>query len=130
MPVSTYRLQLHSGFGFADAARVVPYLHDLGITHAYLSPILAANPGSTHGYDVVDHSRISPDLGGPDGFAALVETLHHHGMGAVVDVVPNHMAVPTPEWRNAALWSVLRLGPASPYASWLTSTGQWSTAPC
>jgi (1->4)-alpha-D-glucan 1-alpha-D-glucosylmutase len=118
VPVSTYRLQLHSGFGFADAARVVPYLHDLGITHAYLSPILAANPGSTHGYDVVDHSRISPDLGGPDGFAALVETLHQHGMGAVVDVVPNHMAVPTPEWRNAALWSVLRLGPASPYASW------------
>ncbi len=66
VPVSTYRLQLHEGFGFADAAAIVPYLHDLGVTHAYLSPILAANPGSTHGYDVVDHGRIAPDLGGAD----------------------------------------------------------------
>ena len=111
VPVSTYRLQLHAGFGFAEAAGVVPYLHELGVTHAYLSPILAANPGSTHGYDVVDHGRVSPDLGGRDGLAALVAELHRHGMGAVVDVVPNHMAVPTPEWRNAALWSVLRDGP-------------------
>jgi (1->4)-alpha-D-glucan 1-alpha-D-glucosylmutase len=118
VPVSTYRLQLHEGFGFAEAATVVPYLNDLGVTHAYLSPILAANPGSTHGYDVVDHGRIAPDLGGADALRVLVEALHAHGMGAVVDVVPNHMAVPTPEWRNAALWSVLRDGPLSPCASW------------
>jgi (1->4)-alpha-D-glucan 1-alpha-D-glucosylmutase len=118
VPVSTYRLQLHAGFGFGAARAAVPYLHALGITHAYLSPILAANPGSTHGYDVVDHSQVAPDLGGADGLAALVAELHRHGMGAVVDVVPNHMAVPTPEWRNAALWSVLRDGPASPYGGW------------
>ena len=67
-PVSTYRLQLQPGFGFADAAAVADYLADLGVTHAYLSPILQAAPGSTHGYDVVDHSRVSDDLGGEDGF--------------------------------------------------------------
>jgi (1->4)-alpha-D-glucan 1-alpha-D-glucosylmutase len=118
VPISTYRLQLHERFTFADAAATVPYLHDLGVTHAYLSPILAANPGSMHGYDVVDHGRIAPDLGGADALRDLVSALHAHGMGAVVDVVPNHMAVPTPEWRNAALWSVLRDGPLSPCASW------------
>ena len=118
VPVSTYRLQLHAGFGFAEATAVVPYLHELGVTHAYLSPILAANPGSTHGYDVVDHGQVAPDLGGPEGLADLVAELHRHGMGTVVDVVPNHMAVPVPEWRNAALWSVLRDGPTSPYGGW------------
>ncbi|MFL6099918.1 MAG: malto-oligosyltrehalose synthase [Actinomycetales bacterium] len=118
VPASTYRLQLHSGFGFDAVAALAPYLASLGITHAYLSPILAANPGSTHGYDVVDHARISDDLGGPDALARMVSALRAHGLGAVVDVVPNHMAVPTPEWRNAALWSVLRDGPLSPCAPW------------
>ncbi len=77
-----------------------------------------AGEGSMHGYDVVDHSVVSPELGGRDGLDRLVRALHEHGMGAVVDVVPNHMAVPTPAWHNAALWSVLRDGPASPYAGW------------
>ncbi len=117
-PVSTYRLQLHAGFGFAAAAEIVPYLARLGVTHAYLSPILAAGEGSMHGYDVVDHSRVSPELGGREGLDQLVRALHDHGLGAVVDVVPNHMAVPTPAWHNAALWSVLRDGPSSPYAGW------------
>jgi (1->4)-alpha-D-glucan 1-alpha-D-glucosylmutase len=118
VPISTYRLQLHRGFGFAEAAALAPYLSSLGVTHAYLSPILAANPGSQHGYDVVDHARIADDLGGRDGLMQLVSALRAHGLAAVVDLVPNHMAVTTPEWRNAALWSVLRDGPLSPYAPW------------
>jgi (1->4)-alpha-D-glucan 1-alpha-D-glucosylmutase len=117
-PVSTYRLQLHAGFSFSDAAEVVPYLARLGVTHAYLSPILTATSGSMHGYDVVDHAVISPELGGREGLTQLLDALHGKGMGAIVDVVPNHMAVPTPAWHNAALWSVLRDGPASPYAAW------------
>ena len=73
-PRATYRLQLHGGFTFADAARAVPYLAELGISHLYLSPVLTAAPGSTHGYDVVDPDRVSEALGGEAGFAALVET--------------------------------------------------------
>ena len=88
------------------------------MTHVYLSPILQANPGSPHGYDVVDHSRVSADLGGEDAFRAMAERLHHHGLGVVVDIVPNHMARPTPESRNRQLWSVLYQGQASPYAHW------------
>ncbi len=118
MPTGTYRVQLHNGFDFAALGEQVGYLSALGVSHAYLSPILQATPGSTHGYDVVDHSRLSEDLGGAEGFSALRESLAAGGLGAVVDVVPNHMAVPTPASINAALWSVLRNGPASPYASW------------
>ena len=118
IPTATYRLQLRPEFGFDDAAAVLPYLHDLGVSHVYLSPVLQAAPGSTHGYDVVDHSRLSEDLGGPGAFHRLSETARRLGMGVVVDVVPNHMAVPTPASLNAALWSVLRNGPASPYARW------------
>ncbi|TCC58258.1 malto-oligosyltrehalose synthase [Kribbella pittospori] len=117
-PQATYRLQLHAGFGFDDAATVVPYLQGLGISHAYLSPILQAAPGSTHGYDVVDHSRLSDAAGGRPAFDRLAARLHDHRMGAVADVVPNHVAVPTPARLNKALWSVLRDGPASPYAEW------------
>jgi (1->4)-alpha-D-glucan 1-alpha-D-glucosylmutase len=118
VPGSTYRLQLSPTFTFDDASHVVPYLHRLGITHVYLSPILQAAPGSTHGYDVVDHSRISEVLGGEAGLRRLSDTLHRHGMGAIVDIVPNHMGMPVPESRNRALWSVLRDGPASPFAAW------------
>jgi (1->4)-alpha-D-glucan 1-alpha-D-glucosylmutase len=118
VPTGTYRLQLRSEFGFDDAAAVLPYLRDLGISHVYLSPILQAVPGSTHGYDVVDHSRLSDDLGGALAFRRLSDAAHELGLGLVVDVVPNHMAVPTPAWRNGALWSVLRHGPESPYAGW------------
>ena len=117
-PLSTYRLQLRRGFGFADAAGLADYLADLGVTHVYLSPILQANPGSPHGYDVVDHSRVSADLGGLDTFRAMAEQFHRHRLGVVVDIVPNHMARPTPESRNKQLWSVLYEGKASPYAHW------------
>ena len=116
--MSTYRLQLRDSFGFAAAAAQAGYLADLGITHVYLSPILQANPGSAHGYDVVDHSRVSTDLGGEDAFRAMVEQFHRHDLGVVVDVVPNHMAVPTPESLNQQLWSVLYQGRQSEYAHW------------
>ena len=117
-PGSTYRLQLQPGFGFAAAASLAGYLASLGVTHAYLSPVLQAAPGSRHGYDVVDHSRISADLGGEAGLRAMAARFREHGLGIVVDVVPNHMAVPAPEWLNRQLWSVLAEGPASPYAGW------------
>ena len=117
-PVSTYRLQLSTGFGFAQAAEQADYLTALGVTHVYLSPILQANPGSTHGYDVVDHSRISADLGGEDAFRAMVRHFHGHSLGVVVDVVPNHMALPVPAWLNRQLWSVLYQGKASEFAHW------------
>ena len=97
---------------------MLPYLHDLGVSHVYLSPVLQATPGSTHGYDVVDHARLSEDLGGAEAFHRLSDRARELGLGIVVDVVPNHMAVPTPASLNAALWSVLRTGPASPYARW------------
>jgi (1->4)-alpha-D-glucan 1-alpha-D-glucosylmutase len=118
IPQATYRLQLRAEFGFDDAASVVPYLYGLGISHAYLSPILQAAPGSTHGYDVVDHSRLSEPAGGLPAFDRLAARLADHRMGAVADVVPNHVAVPTPARLNKALWSVLRDGPGSPYAEW------------
>lgn len=118
VPVSTYRLQLGADLTFADAAEQVPYLVDLGVTHLYLSPVLTAAPGSTHGYDVVDHEQVSAVLGGRAGLEALAATARAAGLGLVVDIVPNHMAVPTPVWHNRALWSVLEQGPASPYAPW------------
>jgi (1->4)-alpha-D-glucan 1-alpha-D-glucosylmutase len=117
-PVSTYRLQLTSRFGFAAAAAIADYLAALGVTHVYLSPILQAAPGSAHGYDVVDHSRISADLGGEAGFRAMAGQMRRHGLGIVVDIVPNHMAIPVPESLNRQLWSVLRDGEGSPYAHW------------
>jgi (1->4)-alpha-D-glucan 1-alpha-D-glucosylmutase len=118
IPSSTYRLQLHAGFGFADAGALAGYLADLGISHAYLSPILQAAPGSTHGYDVVDHSRISAELGGEQEFRSMAAALAAHRIGIVVDVVPNHMAIPAPEYLNPQLWSVLRDGRNSEYAHW------------
>jgi (1->4)-alpha-D-glucan 1-alpha-D-glucosylmutase len=117
-PVSSYRLQLQPGFGFADAAASTDYLAALGVSHVYLSPILQAAPGSTHGYDVVDHSRISADLGGEAGFRDMVRRFRTAGLGVIVDIVPNHMAIPVPEWLNRPFWSVLRDGPAAEFASW------------
>ena len=118
VPTGTYRLQLRPEFGFDDGVLVLPYLDSLGVSHVYLSPVLQAAAGSTHGYDVVDHSHINDELGGAEGFHRLSDAVRARDMGIVVDVVPNHMAVPTPAWHNAALWSVLRNGPASPYARW------------
>jgi malto-oligosyltrehalose synthase len=117
-PVSTYRLQLRESFGFEQAAAQAGYLASLGVSHVYLSPILQANPGSAHGYDVVDHSRVSTDLGGENAFRSMVAEFRRHHLGVVVDVVPNHMARPTPEALNQQLWSVLYQGRKSPYAHW------------
>jgi malto-oligosyltrehalose synthase len=117
-PGATYRLQLHREFGFAAAAGLAGYLAALGVTHVYLSPILQAAPGSMHGYDVVDHSRVSDDLGGEDGFRAMVAAFRRHGLGLVVDVVPNHMGIGAPESLNHQFWSVLAEGQGSRYAHW------------
>lgn len=118
VPASTYRFQLHAGFTFDDAAAHLPYLANLGVTHVFCSPILQAAPGSMHGYDVVDHSRISEDLGREEGFRRLAAAAKNHDLGLIVDVVPNHMSVPTPLWRNHALWEVMRRGAESQYAHW------------
>ncbi len=118
VPTSTYRLQLHEGWGFDEAAAAVPGLAALGISHLYLSPVLQAVPGSMHGYDVLDHTRLSADLGGEAAFTRLVTRAHEHGLGIVVDVVPNHMARPTPESANVPFWSLLEEGRDSPYAGW------------
>ncbi|HWC22287.1 MAG TPA: malto-oligosyltrehalose synthase [Flexivirga sp.] len=115
---STYRLQLHAGFTFADAATQLDYLAALGVSHLYLSPILQAATGSMHGYDVVDHSRISEELGGRAAFEELVTAAHSRGLGLVVDVVPNHMAIPAPESLNPQLWELLRDGRDASTASW------------
>lgn len=118
LPLSTYRLQLSSQFTFADAIEVLDYLVELGVSDIYLSPILQAAPGSTHGYDVVDHRHVNEELGGREGFEALAEATHQRGLKVIVDVVPNHMAVPTPVWHNKAMWSVLKHGPKSAFAHW------------
>jgi (1->4)-alpha-D-glucan 1-alpha-D-glucosylmutase len=115
-PTATYRLQLQPDFGFGAAAQVVPRLAALGVSHLHLSPVLEAVPGSTHGYDVVDHGRVREELGGEDGLRALAARAHAHGMGLVVDIVPNHMAASVRH--NAPLREVLREGPASPCARW------------
>src|SRR4051812_44464837 len=117
-PTATYRLQLQPGFGFAEARRGVPYLARLGVSHLHLSPVLEAVPGSTHGYDVVDHDRISAQLGGEDGLRALADAAHAHGLGLIVDAVPNHMAAPGPTLLNQAWAGLLREGPESPWADW------------
>jgi len=124
IPVSTYRVQLrapddgHPGFTFDDAAATAPYLAELGVTHLYCSPYLQAAPGSAHGYDVVDHSRLNSELGGSAGFERMLTACRAAGLGVVLDVVPNHMAISEPESQNAAWWSLLREGRQSPYAAW------------
>src|SRR3712207_6494908 len=89
----TYRLQLGPGLGFAEAERLVPYLADLGVSHVYLPPSFQAREGSTHGYDVVDPTSISSELGGEEAFRALVGACREAGLGVILDIVPNHMAV-------------------------------------
>ncbi|WP_200262551.1 malto-oligosyltrehalose synthase [Streptomyces sp. HSG2] len=115
-PRATYRLQLRPSFPFGAAAAAVPYLASLGVSHLHLSPILEAVPGSLHGYDVVDHTRVRAELGGEEGLRSLAAAAGRRGMGIVVDIVPNHMAM-APR-HNAALWEVLRDGPESRRARW------------
>lgn len=113
-PRATYRLQLHKGFTFADAEAVLPYLQALGISHVYLSPILEAQAGSTHGYDTANFERLNPELGGADGFARFAATLRRLGLKALVDFVPNHMGIggtQNPWWLDVLEW-----GLDSPYA--------------
>jgi (1->4)-alpha-D-glucan 1-alpha-D-glucosylmutase len=113
-PLSTYRFQFHRGFGFRDATHLIPYLFQLGVTDLYASPLFAAAPGSTHGYDICDHSRLNPELGTEDDFRLLIKELKDRGMGLILDFVPNHMgAHPSANswWRD-----VLENGPSSPYA--------------
>ena len=114
VPRATYRVQMNSSFTFFDAAALAPYLARLGVTHLYCSPYLQAAAGSTHGYDVTDHSRVNSELGGEEGHDALCAALAENGMGHIVDIVPNHMAVSDPT--NRWWWDVLKNGPASAYA--------------
>jgi (1->4)-alpha-D-glucan 1-alpha-D-glucosylmutase len=112
-PGSTYRLQLHAKFGFDDAARIVPYLESLGVTDLYLSPPLESSPGSTHGYDVVDHGRLDPELGGEAAYERLARACADRGMGILLDFVPNHMGIGP---RNGWWTDVLENGPSSVWA--------------
>jgi (1->4)-alpha-D-glucan 1-alpha-D-glucosylmutase len=126
-PESTYRLQFHAGFTFRDALAIVPYLHALGITHCYASPFLQARPGSTHGYDITNHQALNPEIGTEAEYEALCQALQAHGMGQVLDIVPNHMGVTADH--NAWWRDVLESGPASPYAdffdiAWYASSRQ------
>ncbi|SEJ97152.1 maltooligosyl trehalose synthase [Sphingobium sp. AP50] len=111
---ATYRMQFTKDFPFEAAEAIVPYLAGLGISHLYASPITTARCGSMHGYDVIDPTRINPELGGEDGFSSLVATLRAHDMGIIIDIVPNHMGVAGGE--NAWWNDILRLGRASPFA--------------
>jgi (1->4)-alpha-D-glucan 1-alpha-D-glucosylmutase len=117
VPTSTYRLQITDDFTLTDAAAIVPYLARLGIGAIYLSPILQATTGSTHGYDTTDVTRIDAGRGGEKGFAALRAAANEHGLGVVVDIVPNHLGIAVPH-ENPAWWDVLRLGADSAYAGW------------
>jgi len=114
-PRATVRLQLHGGFTLNDALSQVDYYSELGISHLYLSPVSRARAGSTHGYDVTDHARVNPELGGEPALRALAAALHERGMGILLDIVPNHMAT---HWDNAWWRDVLAHGRASPYAQW------------
>ncbi|HEX4442900.1 MAG TPA: malto-oligosyltrehalose synthase [Galbitalea sp.] len=115
LPSSTYRLQIRESFDLGSAAETVDYLAELGVDWVYLSPLLAATVGSDHGYDVVDHSRIDPDRGGPEGLDRLAAAARERGMGVLIDIVPNHMGVAEPI-QNAWWWDVLKLGQRSKYA--------------
>jgi (1->4)-alpha-D-glucan 1-alpha-D-glucosylmutase len=122
-PGSTYRVQLHAGFGFDDAAELADYIAELGVTHLYCSPYLQAAPGSTHGYDVVDPQRLDSERGGAPGHARMVGALRDAGLGQVLDIVPNHMAA---DRANRWWWDVLENGPASLYTRYFDIDWQGS----
>jgi len=116
VPSATYRLQMNRDFPLSAASAIVPYLKDLGVGAAYLSPVVMARPGSAHGYDVVDLRRLNPELGSDEEMARFAGILRTHGLGFLVDVVPNHMSIwgaANPSWND-----VLENGPSSPYARW------------
>jgi len=116
IPRSTYRVQLNHAFTFRDAAEIVPYLRELGIGDLYASPYLQARPGSLHGYDITDHASLNAEIGTEDDHTRLAALLREHGMGHLLDIVPNHMGIgghTNPWW-----WEVLEGGPDSPYAGY------------
>ena len=113
---ATYRLQFGPSFGFREAAGLAPYLSALGVSHVYAAPVFAARPGSSHGYDVVDPTRLNPELGGETGFRAMAAAFRRHGLGLILDIVPNHMGIGGDS--NRYWLDVLRWGPDSRYASW------------
>ena len=117
LATATYRLQLTPAFGFDAAAELVPTLATLGVSHLYLSPIAEAVPGSTHGYDVVDHSTVRVELGGQDALTRLLDAAAAAGLGVLIDHVPNHVSVAVPHL-NAPWWAMLRDGPDSEQARW------------
>jgi (1->4)-alpha-D-glucan 1-alpha-D-glucosylmutase len=115
IPIATYRLQLTEDFDFDKAAQIAPYLRALGVTHLYASPFMKARKGSSHGYDVVDHTRLNPELGGEEGFERLSAALKQNDLGLILDFVPNHVGVhfaDNPWWLDVLEW-----GPASPHAA-------------
>ena len=126
VPRATYRLQFNEHFRLPDALALVPYLADLGISHVYASPLLKACPHSMHGYDVCDYNELNPELGTETDFAGFVAALHDHGMGLVLDIVPNHMGIGVPE--NRWWWDVLTWGRGSPFAEYFDIDWE-STAP-
>jgi (1->4)-alpha-D-glucan 1-alpha-D-glucosylmutase len=116
MPRATYRLQFHSGFRFEDAARLAPYLAELGVSHVYASPYLKARPGSTHGYDITDHLLLNPELGAEKDYRDMSAAFAAAGLGQILDFVPNHMGVggaDNPLWLDVLEW-----GPESDHAGW------------
>ncbi|HEV7266969.1 MAG TPA: malto-oligosyltrehalose synthase [Falsiroseomonas sp.] len=115
-PRATYRLQFHAGFGFESAASLAPYLARLGVSHVYASPYLKARPGSSHGYDIVDHGSLNPELGDEAAFRAMSQAFRAHGLGQILDFVPNHMGVggaDNPRWLDVLEW-----GADSAFAGW------------
>src|SRR3712207_6203941 len=125
LPESTYRLQFHAGFTFRDATAIVPYLHALGVTHLYASPYLRARAGSTHGYDVIDHCSLNPEVGTEADYDAWVEAMRRHRMSHILDTVPNHVGVGTNDnkWWN----DVLEFGALSRYGEYFDIT--WFGSP-
>ncbi len=116
-PVATYRIQLTPTFGFAETIGILDHLVALGVSHVYLSPVAEAVPGSLHGYDVIDHTRVRAEFGGEGGLFALLDAARDHGLGIVIDHVPNHMSVAEAHL-NERWWEMLRDGRESPAASW------------
>lgn len=116
VPRATYRLQFHEGFTLAQALALVSYLHELGVSHIYASPLFKARPHSTHGYDACDFSQLNPELGTEADLEELARALRVHGMGIVLDITPNHMGMGGPE--NRWWWDVLAHGPESPFANY------------
>src|SRR5215831_8645855 len=115
IPLATYRIQFNRDFTFRDAIGILDYLRDLGITHVYASPAFTSRRGSNHGYDVTDPLKIDPDLGGEEAFEAFQRAIDEHGMGLLLDIVPNHMAA---SGENRWWMDVLEYGPDSPFASY------------